>query len=50
MTTISNESIDAENNFEAQPVSPQTKDIKISKKMTLSVAPYSANVIRLKVK
>ncbi len=50
MTTISNASIDAENNFEAQPVSPQTKDIKISKKMTLSVAPYSANVIRLKVK
>ena len=50
MTTISNESIDAENNFEAQPVAPQTKDIKISKKMTLSVAPYSANVIRLKVK
>ena len=50
MTTISNASIDAENNFDAQPVAPQTKDVKIAKKMKLTVEPYSANVIRLKVK
>ena len=50
MTTISNASIDAENNFDAQPVAPQTKDVKIAKKMKLTFEPYSANVIRLKVK
>lgn len=50
MTTISNASIDAENNFDAQPVAPQTKGVKIAKKMKLTVEPYSANVIRLKVK
>ncbi len=50
MTTISGESLDVENNFDAQPVVPKTQDVKISKKMTLSVAPYSANVIRIKVK
>ncbi|MDE5550296.1 MAG: hypothetical protein K2I99_02920, partial [Bacteroidaceae bacterium] len=50
MTTIAGESLDVENNFDAQPVAPKTQDVKISKKMTLSVAPYSANVIRIKVK
>lgn len=50
MTTIAGESLDVENNFDAQPVAPKTQDVKISKKMALSVAPYSANVIRIKVK
>ena len=50
MTTISASSLDTENNFDAQPVAPQTKDIKVSKKMKLTVEPRSANVIRLKVK
>ena len=50
MTTISASSLDTENNFDAQPVAPQTKDIKVSKSMKLTVEPRSANVIRLKVK
>ena len=50
MTTIGGSSLDAENNFDAQPIAPIGKEIKISKKMTLSVAPYSANLICLKVK
>ena len=50
MTTISGSSLEVENNFDAQPVAPSDKEIKISKKMTLEVAPFSANVIRLKVK
>ena len=50
MTTIGGSSLDVENNFDAQPVAPFDKEIKVSKKMKLSVAPYSANVIRLKVK
>ena len=50
MTTISGASLDVENNFDAQPVAPVSKEIKVSKQMKLSVAPFSANVIRLKVK
>jgi alpha-L-arabinofuranosidase len=50
MTTLTASSLDTENNFDAQPVAPQTKDIKISKKMKLAVEPRSANVIRLTVK
>ena len=50
MTTLTANSLDAENNYDAQPVAPVTKDIKVTKKMTLSVEPRSANVIRLKVK
>ena len=50
MTTLTASSLDTENNFDAQPVAPQTKDIKISKKMKLTVEPRSANVIRLTVK
>jgi alpha-L-arabinofuranosidase len=50
MTTLTANSLEAENNYDAQPVAPVTKDIKIAKKMTLSVEPRSANVIRLKVK
>ena len=50
MTTISGSSLEVENNFDARPVAPSDKEIKISKKMTLEVAPFSANVIRLKVK
>ena len=50
MTTIAGESLDTENNYDAQPIAPKAQDVKISKKMTLSVPPYSANLIRLKVK
>ena len=50
MTTIGGASLDTENNFDAQPVAPFSKEVKISKKMTLSIAPYSANLICLKVK
>ena len=32
---------DAENNFDAQPITPQKESIKLQKKMTMEVAPYS---------
>ncbi len=32
---------DAENNFEAQPIAPQTETIKAQKRFTLDLAPYS---------
>ena len=32
---------DAENNYEAQPIQPQTETIKAQKKFTLDLAPYS---------
>ena len=50
LTTIAGSSLDTENNFDAQPVKPVVKDIKLSKKMTFTAEPYSANVIRMKVK
>jgi alpha-L-arabinofuranosidase len=50
MTTIGGPSLDTENNFDAQPVAPADKEIKIAQKMTLTVEPRTANVIRLKVK
>ena len=50
MTTIGGSSLDVENNFDAQPVAPFGKEIKMAKKMSLSVAPCSANLICVKVK
>ena len=50
MTTIGGPSLDTENNFDAQPVAPADKEIKIAQKMTLTIEPRTANVIRLKVK
>ena len=50
VTTISGESLEVENNFDAQPVKPDTQSIKVAKQMTFTAAPYSANVIRIKLK
>lgn len=50
MTTISGASLDVENNFNAQPVAPFGKEIKVAKNMSLAVKPFSANVITIKVK
>ena len=50
MSTISGASLDVENNFNAQPVAPFAKEIKVTTKMTLAVKPFSANVITIKVK
>ena len=50
MSTISGASLDVENNFNAQPVAPFAKEIKVATKMTLAVKPFSANVITSKVK
>ena len=50
MSTISGASLDVENNFNAQPVAPFAKEIKVATKMTLAVKPFSANVITIKVK
>lgn len=48
ITTMSGQP-EQQNYFDAQPVAPVTKDIKMSKKMTLSVEPYSCSVIRVKL-
>ena len=50
VSTISASSLDVENNFDAQPVAPFGKEVKIAKKMTFTAEPYSANVIKLKLK
>jgi hypothetical protein len=49
MTTFSAESAEWENNFEQQKA-PVDAQIAIKNMMTLEVKPFSANVIRLKVK
>lgn len=48
ITTMSGQP-EQQNYFDAQPIAPVTKDIKVSKKMTLSVEPYSCSVIRIKL-
>lgn len=48
ITTMSGQP-EQQNYFDAQPVAPVTKDIKMSKKMTFSVEPYSCSVIRVKL-
>lgn len=50
LSTVSAENEDVENNFDVQPVAPVSKEMKVSKKMTLSVAPLSANSLTIKVK
>lgn len=50
VTTISSDSPETENNFDVQPVAPQTTGIKASKKMTFTAKPYSCSVIRIKLK
>lgn len=48
ITTMSGQP-EQQNYFDAQPIAPVTKDIKVGKKMTLSVEPYSCSVIRIKL-
>ncbi len=48
ITTMSGKP-EQQNYFDAQPIAPVTKDMKVSKKMTLSVEPYSCSVIRVKL-
>lgn len=48
ITTMSGQP-EQQNYFDAQPLAPVTKDIKMSKKMTLSVEPYSCSVIRVQL-
>ena len=48
ITTMSGQP-EQQNYFDAQPVAPVTKGIKMSKKMTLSVEPYSCSVIRVQL-
>ena len=47
-TTISGNPQD-ENNFDAQPVAPATEQIKMKKKMELTVSPYSFTMITVKL-
>lgn len=39
-----------QNYFDGEPIKPVTKNIKVSKKMTVTAEPYSCSVIRIKVK
>ena len=39
-----------QNYFDGEPIKPVTKDIKVSKKMTVTAEPFSCSVIRIKVK
>ena len=38
---------DAENNFEAQPIAPKTETIKMQKRMTMEMAPYSFVMLQI---
>lgn len=39
-----------QNYFDGEPIQPVTKDLKVSKTMTVTAEPYSCSVIRVKVK
>lgn len=39
----------AENNFDQQPIAPVSEQIKIAKKMTLDIAPYSFTMLTIKL-
>ena len=39
-----------QNYFDGEPIQPVTKDLKVSKTMTVTAEPYSCSVIRIKVK
>ena len=39
-----------QNYFDGEPIQPVTKDLKVSKTMTMTAEPYSCSVIRVKVK
>ncbi len=45
-TTIAGQP-DDENNYDAQPIQPQNETIKIKKKMTLDIAPYSFTMLQI---
>jgi alpha-L-arabinofuranosidase len=46
MTTLKGQPED-ENNYDAQPIAPQTEEVKMKKKMTLDIAPYSFTMIKV---
>lgn len=48
MTTIKGQ-LEDENNFEAQPIKPQTSTIDITKKMSLEIQPYSFYMITVRL-
>ena len=46
--TISGQPED-ENNYDKQPITPQTESIKVAKNMTLDIAPYSFTMLKIKL-
>ncbi len=40
---------ESENNYEAQPIAPQTTTIKMKKRMSLTLAPYSFVMLEVEV-
>ena len=49
ITTISGADPMAENNFDAQPIQPQTTPLQVSKKLSFDAQPYSFSVIKIKL-
>ena len=45
-TVISGQALD-ENNYDAQPIQPKEENVKVSKKMTLDIAPYSFTMLQI---
>ena len=45
-TVISGQAQD-ENNYDAQPIQPKEENVKVSKKMTLDIAPYSFTMLQI---
>ncbi|MDO4993876.1 MAG: alpha-L-arabinofuranosidase C-terminal domain-containing protein [Bacteroidales bacterium] len=45
-TTLSGQP-DDENNFDAQPIAPKTETVKVAKKMTLDLAPYTFTMLEI---
>lgn len=49
LTTLKGD-FEAENNFDIQPIAPSTASMNVSKQMKLTAQPFSASVIRIKLK
>ncbi len=48
--TVLSGSPENENNFDAQPIAPQTETVKMQKRMTMDVPPYSFVMLEVELK
>ncbi len=47
--TVLTGAADAENNYDAQPIAPKSEQVKVQKKMTLNVEPYSFTMLQIEM-